>query len=678
MRRGRSIAVIIPAIDEAQSIGNVLDAIPEWVDDVIVADNGSKDRTRDVAEEHGARVVREPRRGYGSACLRGMAALESPHTVVFLDGDFSDHPGQMDRLVDPILDDEADMVIGSRVLGNAEKGALTPQAYYGNKLACFLMRLFWGARYTDLGPFRAIRYTSLMELGMTDPDYGWTVEMQIKAALHKLRTAEAPVDYRKRIGRSKVSGTVLGVIGAGYKILTTIFLSAFRHYARRPAKQLGNRRVIVFTRYPEPGKTKTRLIPELGPQGAADLQHDMTEHMVDAVSSCASASVEIHYSGGTEEAMTRWLGEEATFREQGEGDLGDRMAGAFSDAFAEGVEHAAIIGIDCPDVTARIVDAALDRLRDCDLVLGPATDGGYYLIAVRAAARDRAMPALFETMEWGTDRVLEETTRRAKRANLRVALLAPLDDVDRPEDIVVWERSRALETKEGVHPYVTVIVPTLNEADMIEETLGSIGRAEDREVIVVDGGSTDSTVAIAENFGATVLETSGGRAAQMNIGSAKARGDVLLFLHGDTRLPAGYVEQIREVLARPKVAGGAFRFSTDSDSWGMGAVVWGVNIRSQWLQAPYGDQGLFLSKNTFRELGGFAPMPIMEDFEFVRRLRRRGRIALAGGATVTSARRWRRLGPWRTVIYNQLIIGAYYAGVPVERLAKFYRRSKKT
>lgn len=222
MRDHARVSVIIPALDEARSIGKVLEAIPDWVDEVVVADNGSKDDTAAIAEEHGARVVHEARRGYGAACLKGIAALDAPDIVVFLDGDFSDHPDQMDRLVDPILRGEADMVIGSRVLGKAEAGALTPQARFGNRLACYLMRLFWGVRYTDLGPFRAIRFAALQRLGMADRDYGWTVEMQIKAIQQGLRITEVAVSYRRRVGVSKITGTVRGTIGAGYKIIWTI------------------------------------------------------------------------------------------------------------------------------------------------------------------------------------------------------------------------------------------------------------------------------------------------------------------------------------------------------------------------------------------------------------------------------------------------------------------------
>ncbi len=218
------VSVIIPALNEEQAIGRVLADIPAGlVSDVIVVDNGSTDATPDVARDAGARVVHESERGYGAACLRGIASLD-PKTdvVVFLDGDYSDHPDEMALLVGPIRDGRADMVLGSRSLGRREKGAMPFQARFGNKLSCFLMRLLFRVSYTDLGPFRAVSRSALDAMGMVDRGYGWTIEMQIKAARLGLKVREVPVSYRVRIGQSKISGTIRGTIGAGTKIIFTI------------------------------------------------------------------------------------------------------------------------------------------------------------------------------------------------------------------------------------------------------------------------------------------------------------------------------------------------------------------------------------------------------------------------------------------------------------------------
>jgi glycosyltransferase involved in cell wall biosynthesis len=223
MYKGLSVGVVIPALNEAEALPKVLGAIPGWVDIVVVVDNGSTDATAAVAREAGARVVHAPIRGYGRACLGGIAMLGgSPDVIVFLDGDASDQPTEMGRLVGPIADRRADLVIGSRTQGSREPGSLTPQQVFGNALACLLIRLIWGQRFTDLGPFRAIRRDALERLAMSDHDYGWTVEMQVRATKRGLAVAEVSVSYRRRIGRSKVSGTVRGVIGAATKILYII------------------------------------------------------------------------------------------------------------------------------------------------------------------------------------------------------------------------------------------------------------------------------------------------------------------------------------------------------------------------------------------------------------------------------------------------------------------------
>lgn len=222
------IDVIIPAYNEEKSIHKVISEIPDkLVREIIVCNNNSNDATEQVAKAAGATVVNQPEKGYGAACLKGLeyvhAKSEKPDIIVFVDGDYSDYPEQMPELIQPITEQGVDMVIGSRALGNMERGAMMPQQIFGNWLATTLIRLFYNYEFTDLGPFRSIRYDKLVEIDMQDRDFGWTVEMQVKAAKYKLKSIEVPVKYRKRIGVSKVSGTIKGTILAGHKILWTIF-----------------------------------------------------------------------------------------------------------------------------------------------------------------------------------------------------------------------------------------------------------------------------------------------------------------------------------------------------------------------------------------------------------------------------------------------------------------------
>ena len=218
------IAVIIPAFNEALSIGQVIQALPKSVAEIIVVNNASTHQTAQVAKEHGAVVLDEKKMGYGQACIKGIKYLEKkpPDIVVFLDGDYSDYPEDMDQIVAPLLKEEVVFSLGARTQNLREKGSMTPQQVFGNALACFLMRLLYQGKFTDLGPFRAIRWQTLQSLEMKDKTYGWTIEMQLKILRRKLNYIEIPVRYRKRIGISKVSGTVKGTLMAGYKILTWI------------------------------------------------------------------------------------------------------------------------------------------------------------------------------------------------------------------------------------------------------------------------------------------------------------------------------------------------------------------------------------------------------------------------------------------------------------------------
>ncbi len=434
----------------------------------------------------------------------------------------------------------------------------------------------------------------------------------------------------------------------------------------------GRRRLIVFTRYPEPGQTKTRLIPALGPEGAAELHGLMTGRVLlraRQFAANARVSLEVRHDGGTAGDMAAWLGADLAFRSQGDGDVGRRMARALKAALDDGAGAAVLVGTDCPDISPRIIEDAFRALADHDLVLGPAEDGGYYLIGVT-----RDAPGLFEDMTWSTDRVLRDTLDRADRLGLKTALVDRLTDVDRPGDLPVWERAAARPDR----PRLSVVIPALNEADHIGPTLAEVARSPGVEPIVVDGRSRDHTADIARTYGARVLATDPGRGAQMNAGAARAACRQLFFLHADTRPPPGYDRIIDRVLGRAGIAAGAFELGIDGPGPGLRWIEMTANWRARLAKLPYGDQGLFLTADVFHQVGGFPDLPIMEDFVMLKRLRRRGRIAVAPARVRTSARRWRGYGLARNTGRNQLIVATYYLGVDPMRLARWYNYHRES
>ncbi len=434
----------------------------------------------------------------------------------------------------------------------------------------------------------------------------------------------------------------------------------------------GSRRLILFARFPEPGRVKTRLIPALGTKGAAALHRRLvlralrTAH---AACQAGSAELELRFDGADEDAIHHWLGDRWRCRPQAEGDLGDRMARAFEDSFSEGSTATIIIGSDCPALTPDLLVVAFESLGRNPAVLGPATDGGYYLIGLA-----RQIPELFRGISWGTDRVLAESVGILERSGLQARLLHPLDDIDRPGDLPVWRRF--VDQEEPSASRISVLIPALNEAENIAATLESVQRGNPHELIVVDGGSTDDTTRLASSSGALVLPSKPGRARQMNAGAARATGNLLLFVHADTILPPNWARVVAETLARPWVVAGAFGFQIAAEFPGRRFLEWGTNWRSRRRQMPYGDQAVFLRQATFEEEGGFANLPIMEDYEFMRRLRRRGRILTVPERAITSGRRWKRLGVVRATVRNKLMIAGYHLGVSPHKLAEFYRNGQ--
>lgn len=431
------------------------------------------------------------------------------------------------------------------------------------------------------------------------------------------------------------------------------------------------RRLILFARFPVAGKVKTRLIPALGAEGATALHRRLVLRTLrTAYSLCQSQSVEleIRFAGDDENEMRHWLGDGWLCRPQCEGDLGQRMAGAFADSFREGSPATVIIGSDCPSLTPETLAAAFESLKTNPVVFGPATDGGYYLIGLT-----RLVPELFQGIAWGTETVLAQSLETLTRLGSKPALLTPLDDLDRPEDVTAWKR--LVEVDDTDLSRVSVIIPALNEAAHIATTLQSVRAGCPHGIIVVDGGSADDTSTIAQSAGATVIHSKPGRARQMNAGAARATGNALLFLHADTVLPENWMRVVTDTLGKPGVVAGSFGFRVAESFPGRWLVEWTTNLRSRWFQNPYGDQTQFVRRALFEELGGFADLPIMEDYELNQRLRRRGRVATSAATAITSGRRWKKLGVIQTTLINKMIITGFHLGVCPHKLARFYRRS---
>lgn len=452
--------------------------------------------------------------------------------------------------------------------------------------------------------------------------------------------------------------------------------------------------LIIFTRFPLPGRTKTRLIPALGEQGAADLHRAMTERTVEAVRPLGEEGVqiEVRYEGGDFSSMAGWLGLELLFVPQGEGDLGRRMDRAFRDSFKEGAGKTVIIGTDCPDLDAQDIREAFRILNSSSVVLGPAADGGYYLIGIRSGAPERLYGNLFTAIPWGTRDVFSSTVNALASAGIQTGLLDEKADVDKPEDLEHWEKANRRQKTEDRSQKgkqdkfqtgaaipstaaVSVIIPTLNEQENIGEAIERLSGGG-VEIIVADGGSTDETVAVCRRAGAKVIVSKPGRGAQLNRGAAEAGGQVLFFLHADAIPPGRFPDLLRASLARGAV-GGAFSFGTDLAGPSMRIVTFGANIRARLLGIVFGDQGIFVRSDLFRRIGGFPDLPVMEDREFVRELKRHGRFVILPERVVSSARKWRANGVWRVTLMNQVVMWLYLIGVNADRLGTWYREKLK-
>ena len=435
-------------------------------------------------------------------------------------------------------------------------------------------------------------------------------------------------------------------------------------------------RICLLTRFPRLGEVKTRLVPPLSAEEALALHDRMARHTLRralAVAATGEAKVEVRTDAAFTHAAAEWLGGGFSSRYQGEGDLGDRIRLAFGNGFSRGDKRVVVIGSDCPQMTSAHLRDALRRLSHVDLVLGPAEDGGYYLVALRSESAKRSVPVLFSGIPWSTPDVIDATIEIAEKNGLTYAVLETLPDVDTLDDLE--DARAALDAAQlPAEPTVSVIIPALDDANCVSAAIASARAAGAAEVIVVDGGSLDATRDVGATAGARVLDSAPGRASQMDAGAAEARGDVLLFLHADTVLPASAAALACETLAREQVAAGGFSFAVPADARHARLISAVGRMRHRLGGPPYGDQGIFMAAQTWRDLGGFGDVRVMEDIEMTTRLRRLGSVVVRPERAVTSARVWDEHGLVRPTAINALGILAYRLGMDPDRIARWRQR----
>ncbi len=420
--------------------------------------------------------------------------------------------------------------------------------------------------------------------------------------------------------------------------------------------------LIVFARYPIPGKVKTRLARTIGAQAACRLYRACTERALQQARKWAKGCggrVRICTAEPPDARWRRWLGEGWNLKAQREGDLGERMAAALHDGLSEGYGAAICIGTDAPALTAGHLREACRALRRSDAVVGPAADGGYYLIGLKTPA-----PALFEGIAWSTGSVLAQTRAAALRARLSLTEIRPLSDLDTAPDL--WG---------GAGP-VSIIIPALNEEAGIVACVARAIMLGPSEVIVADGGSRDGTQELARRSGARVIASLPGRGVQLNAGADAASGETLWFVHADCRLGPLALWEMGRALLDPAVAGGAFELRIDPAPGWLKVLEVTANMRSRLLGTPYGDQAMFVRRAAFEKIGGFPDWPLMEDIEMARRIRGAGKLVIVPAPATASARRWARGGVARTYVTMAMVKLGYRLGEPPEVLARLYDRGR--
>ncbi|XP_041458696.1 uncharacterized protein LOC121410582 [Lytechinus variegatus] len=509
---------------------------------------------------------------------------------------------------------------------------------------------------------------------------------------------------------------VISVILTTVVVTLAIFIGRLRK-RRRAGMSFRSEHVIVFTRYPEPGTTKTRLIPDLGEAAAATLQLCLTNHILEVLQLVQAkrpwVSVEIKYTGGSRKQVNYWLSSHRRRRlrcrwsEQTGLGLGERIVNAFHAAFARKKQRVILIGSDIPAIDADTICSTFDKLSlgTCNMILGPAKDGGYYLVGLSQNEGEESIDLnplfMSSDIEWGTGKVLQQQRKVAQQCQVRLEILPRiLQDVDTIEDLVEIERSTGYTVDQIRTPFLSVIIPVFNEAPFIQQTLQNVTERcsfpDFLEIIVCDGGSEDNTQQLVTEFAENnkrvpikLVTGLKGRGRQLNKGAMFSKGDNFLFLHADTKLPQGFDASVVLTLSTPGVSAGAFEFSLDCNhcsesersefdyskifEFEMKVLEWGTNMRAKRFELPYGDQALFMSRAIFKSVAMFPDYLIMEDYEMVCKLQGEGHIQIVEGKqAITSSRRYARHGYLMTVVLNSLIIMAYNLGIHPNALARLY------
>jgi len=441
--------------------------------------------------------------------------------------------------------------------------------------------------------------------------------------------------------------------------------------------------LVLLTRYPRLGDAKMDLVPPLSPEEAVDLHDRLSRHALRtmlAVRATGQARCQVRTDASFPHANHDWLGGGFTTRYQGDGTLAERIRLAFGDAFGAGRHKVVVIGSDCPRLASDHLRDALRRLDGVDVVLGPTTGGGCYLIGLRKQSAKRSVPQLFNGIEWGAAETIDRVIEIAEQHDLSHVLLEPLPGLTGPADIADAEEvlaERALRAP-GAGPdapvRVSAIIPALDDADVIGTAVASALAGGADEVVVVDGGSRDATRDVALAAGGRVIDSQPGRARQLNAGAAVATGGILLFVHAHTMLPTGAARLARETLAGGRAVAGAFSFAAPPGARHAGPVSTLGRLRHRMGGVPFGAQGLFLPARTFRDLGGYPDMPAVEDVELCLRLRELGRVVVVRERAITSAHADDGLGVVVPLVVNQLSIWAYRLGIDAETIAARRRR----